>query len=428
MNPLKVFWHTEDFASSKRMISSPTFSRAAFYFAFGSALAILLGISISQILLGLATAALLFSGARLRLPPIWIPLALFLLGTVIALLLADNPAAGLPQIRKFYVFLMLPVVFSTIRSRLSVRWLFLGWGAIGAATAVWGMVQFAQKLRQAHGLGKSFYEYYTSERITGAMSHWMTFGGEEMFALLMLGSFLLFGPLRRFREIWIWCACAGLLLVALVLGETRSIWLATLAAGLYLLWFWKRTIVVLVPVVLALVIVAGPTSVRARFMSFFRPQKGVDSNQFRIVVWRTGLRMIEKHPWFGLGPEEPRVEFNDYIPSDIPRPLPEGWYGHLHNIYLEYAAERGIPTMLALMWLLAMVLLDFWRALRKLPPGPGDERFILRGAVAVVIATMVAGFFELNLGDSEVLTMFLTAVASGYTAIALAGDKEAAVG
>jgi O-antigen ligase len=99
----------------------------------------------------------------------------------------------------------------------------------------------------------------------------------------------------------------------------------------------------------------------------------------------------------------------------------------LHNIYLHYAAERGIPTMLVLMWLLITLLVDFWRALRKLPPGPSDERFILRGATAVVIATMVAGFFELNLGDSEVLTMFLVTIACGYTAIALAEKKEAPV-
>jgi O-antigen ligase len=140
------------------------------------------------------------------------------------------------------------------------------------------------------------------------------------------------------------------------------------------------------------------------------------------------MQMIKKHPWFGVGPEEVRLEFNDYVPADIPRPLPRGWYGHLHNIYLHYAAERGIPTMLVLMWLLAKVLYDFWRALRKLPPGPSDERFILRGATAVVIATLVAGFFELNLGDSEVLTMFLTTVACGFTAIALAEKKEAALG
>jgi len=408
--------------------SQPVLFRAAFYIAFGAAVSILLSIAVSQILLGLALAALLFSGAKLRLPPIWLPLVLFMAGTLIALALADHPAAGLPQIKKFYVFLMLPVVYSTIRDRVSVRWLFLSWGAVGAGTAVWGVVQFVHKMGQARTLGKNFYEYYTSERITGAMSHWMTFGGEEMFALLMLAAYLLFGAERSFRRLWPWFLCAGLLLAALVLGETRSIWLATLAAGLYLIWAWKRWVVGLIPALLALAVFAGPPSVKDRAFSFFKPRKEIDSNEFRLVTWRTGLRMIEKHPWFGIGPDGPSVEFNDYVPADIARPLPAGFYGHLHNIYLQYAADRGIPTMLLMVWLLLKVLFDFWRALRKLPPGPADERFVLRGATAVVIATMVAGFFEYNLGDSEVLTMFLVAIACGYTAVAPPERNGAAVG
>ena len=407
--------------------SQPVLFRCAFYFAFGSAVAILLSIAISQVLLGLAIAAVLLSGARFRIPRIWLPLALFLAGTLIALALADHPAEGLPQVRKFYVFLMLPIAFSTIRDRASMRWLFLAWGAVGAATAAWGIVQFAHKLAQAHALRENFYDYYTSERITGAMSHWMTFGGEEMFALLMLGAFIFFGPERTLRRLWPWLLCAALLLVTLVLGETRSIWLATLVAGVYLVWAWKRWVVALVPVLLVLAVVAGGSTVRERVASFTRPRKDIDSNEFRVVTWRTGMRMVEKHPWFGVGPEEVRLEFTDYVPADIPRPLPRGWYGHLHNIYLHYAAERGIPTMLALVWLLVQALVDFWRGLRKLPPGRGDARFILRGAISVVIATMVAGFFELNLGDSEVLTMFLVAIACGYAALEMAEKKAAAV-
>ena len=61
------------------------------------------------------------------------------------------------------------------------------------------------------------------------------------------------------------------------------------------------------------------------------------------------------------------------MPADVPRPLPIGWYGHLHNIYLQYAAERGIPTMLVLMWMLGQILFDFWRGLRVLPPGRGNR-------------------------------------------------------
>jgi hypothetical protein len=54
----------------------------------------------------------------------------------------------------------------------------------------------------------------------------------------------------------------------------------------------------------------------------------------------------------------------------------------------------------------ARILADFWRVAR--------ERFFLHGAIAVVIAVMIEGAFELNLGDSEVLAMFLTVVACGY--------------
>ena len=82
-------------------------------------------------------------------------------------------------------------------------------------------------------------------------------------------------------------------------------------------------------------------SVRTRFTSMFQPKREVDSNQHRIITWRTGLRMIEAHPWLGLGPEQVKVQFLNYVPADVPRPLPTGWYGHLHNIYLHYAAERG---------------------------------------------------------------------------------------
>jgi O-antigen ligase len=137
--------------------------------------------------------------------------------------------------------------------------------------------------------------------------------------------------------------------------------------------------------------------------------------------------MIKAHPIFGLGPEQVGVQFNRYVPSDIPRPLPEGWYGHLHNIYIHYAAERGVPTMLMLVWLLVKILFDFLVTIRRLPPGPSDARFLLHGAVAVVLAIMIAGVFELNLGDSEVLTMFLVAVGCGYAARDIVGKPSTVV-
>jgi O-antigen ligase len=399
----------------------PLLLRSARWLTFGSAAAIMFGIAPSQILLALSFAALLACGEKLRLPRIWLPLSLFLLGTVISLLLSGDPVSGLPQIRKFYVFLMLLVVFSLLRNLAMVRCLFLTWAGIGALTAVRGCVQFAGKVQEAHRLGRNFYEFYVGERITGFTSHWNTYSAEEMFSLIMLASFLFFAPAAK-KRLWVWLLCAALLALAIVLGETRGIWIAVAIALLYLIWFWRRWMVALAPVVMLAGYFAAPAAMQDRVNSIFKP-KGADSNQFRVVTWRTGMRMVERHPWFGLGPEGPKLHFDEYIPADIPRPLPSGWYGHLHNIYLHYAAERGIPTMLVLMWMLIQILVDFWRGLKTLPPGPSNQRFLLHGGIAAVLATMAEGFVELNLGDSEVLTMFLVVVACGYLAL----EKELAV-
>jgi O-antigen ligase len=395
--------------------SEPLLFRIARWLTFGSAVAILFSIAASETLLGLALAALLLSGGRMRLPRIWLPLGLFLLGTLISLALSPSPAAGLPQVRKIFVFTTLLVVFSTLRDIVVIRRLFLCWAGAGTLTALRGLVQFGHKVQEAHAQGRSFYEYYVAERITGFTSHWMTFGGEEMFALLMTTAFLFFACIARKRA-WLWLLCGFLMALALLLGFTRGIWLASAGAGIYLLWFWKRMLVLALPVALLLIALLAPASIRERFSSMLKPGK-VDSNQFRIVTLRTGLEMIRAHPWFGLGPEEVKLQFDRYVPPDIPRPLPEGWYGHLHNIYLQYAAERGIPTMLLMLWMLAQILWDCLRRVWRLPPGRSDLKFVLHGAVAVAIATMIAGCFEYNLGDSEVLIMFLVVVGCAYAAM-----------
>jgi putative inorganic carbon (hco3(-)) transporter len=73
-----------------------------------------------------------------------------------------------------------------------------------------------------------------------------------------------------------------------------------------------------------------------------------------------------------------------------------------------------------------MALWDFWRALRVLPPGRSDRRFLLQAGIACIIGTMVGGVFEKNLGDTEVLTMFLAIMCLGYLAAEPAADKPGA--
>lgn len=391
-------------------------SRAAVWLAFASAVSITVSIAVCEILLGLAIAVLLLSGEPMRLPRIKWAFALFMLGTVISLAFSGEAAHGLPQIRKFYLYIgVLLVVFSCLRDAKVVRWVFLTWACLGTLEALRGFMQFVGKVRAAHAAGLNLYDYYVSSRITGFTSHWNTYAAVEMFALLMLASFLFFAP-GAVKRLWLWIPMAALMAVAVLLSDTRGVWIATFAGGLYLVWYWKRKLILLVPVAAILVFLVSPHSIRQRFESIVEP-KQEDSNTFRIIAWRSGIRMIEAHPWLGLGPDGPKYHFMEYIPADVPRPLPSGFYEHVHNVYLQYAADRGIPTALVFLWILIQIPVDFWRGLRTLSPGRANRRFLLHGGIAVVLAAMVEGFVEVNLGDSEVLTMFLVVVACGYLAL-----------
>jgi putative inorganic carbon (HCO3(-)) transporter len=401
-------------------VSETLLLRSARWCAFGSAAAVLFSIAVSQILLAMSLAALLMSGARIRLPKIWLPMALWMLATVLSLALSDQPTAGLPAVRKFYVFFELLVVYSTFDLGWTRR-LFWAWAGIGAASAAWGGVQFVHRMGQAHQIGQPFYTYYmANERITGFMSHWNTFSAQMMFVLLFVVAFLLFADDVHGQAQWLAAACGAMAAIGMVLGFTRIIiFLACPAAVLYLVWWWRRWLVAVLPLAALAGVLVAPAPMKERFTSIFHPRKDVDSNDFRRVTFRTGLEMIKAHPWFGVGPERAKQEggrFDEYVPKDIPRPLPAGWYGHLHSIYIHYAAERGIPAVLVLVWMLAQMLFDFWRGTRALP-SRSDAKFVMHAAAAVVIAVMLEGLFEVNLGDSEVLGMFLAAVGCGYTAL-----------
>jgi putative inorganic carbon (hco3(-)) transporter len=385
-------------------------------------------IAASQIFLGTGVLLLLVFERKLAFPRIWIPLAGLFLWTILADVLSPDPWGGRAQIRKFFVFLFIPLVYGVFRRQFAKVYYLVGaWAVAATASGVWALVQYVVKYQQIRHSGEEFYVAYLRRRITGFESHWLTFGALQLSILLLLLAQWFFS--NRRMPTWAYAAI-GLFSATILLSWDRSIWVAAVPAVFYLTWFWRRRMTLALPVIALAAFLLAPSGVRERLLSLFRPHGETDSNRFRTVTLLTGWEMIKAHPWFGVGPEEIRRNFDRYVPASIQRPLPVGFYGHLHNIYVQYAAERGIPALLFLLWFAGWALWDCFRAALRAGRERSQERFVLHGVVAVIVAVMIGGLAEHNLGDSEVLMMFVSVVALGYAAVksqlsALSGQLSA---
>jgi putative inorganic carbon (hco3(-)) transporter len=403
-----------------RIAHLPWQEQAPLYLTIAAAVTAVVSIAASQILMGMALVAFLVSGRtvsgrKLRCPAVAAPLAAWIVLTLISLAASGHVRAGLPQVKKLYVFLMLFLAASAFRSMREIRALVLGWAVAAVASSAWGFEQFARKYRAAEVSHRDFYLTYIGSRITGFMDHWMTFSGEMMMALLLVGSLVLFSRKQRGTG-WL-IASVALIAAGLLAAETRSAWMGALAGGLYLLWFKRNWLAVALPLAVVVVLLISPFGVRERALSIFQPHTAVESGAFRALTRRVGWEMVKAHPLLGVGPEQVAPLFRSYVPADVPRPLPpDGYYGHLDNIYFQYAAERGVPALLALLWFLGRAVFDFAHGLRRLP-ADAEQRWMLHAALAVILAIMLSGYYELNLGDSEVLAMFLAVVGAGYAAL-----------
>jgi len=377
---------------------------APVYLAGAAAATTVVSIAASQVLLALAFVAILIARDKWRWPPGWPnvtwPVALWMAWTLVSLAASGHASGGMPQVKKFYVWLMLFVVFSALRSLKQVRILVMCWTAGVALSSLWGFWQFGYRYVTTPN---DFYYAYQSARITGFVDHWMTFSALSMITLMMLGALLFFS---RNHASFRWLIPAGVIIgLAFVLAYTKTMWVGAAGGALWLLW-WKNKWL------------AAPIPILAGVVLLFNPYHVLDRDQaHRAALREVGWEMIKAHPIVGVGPEQVGPQFLDYLPADIPRPVPTEWYyQHLHNIYFHFAAERGLPALAALLWFLGQSLFDFFRALRRLPDD-SEARWILHGAIASVIAILVSGWGEVNVGHSQVLEMFLAVIACGYIAI-----------
>lgn len=322
-----------------------------------------------------------------RMAPLLTPLgiyALWLVGSAFASFDPRTSVGGLSELFTLSAVLLAP---GLVRGEAQVRRLVDGLTAAAALLAAVGLASYLW------GYGD------IDRRIRGPFSHYMTFSGFLLICDLLLMVRLLGDPRGSggWRG-WRWAALV-VINVALLASYTRGAWVAVMVAVTVLLLVRApRLLLAYLPAGVLLVVLA-PVPLVSRMISIADLQD--PSNYDRLCMLEAGVTMVRERPLFGLGPEMVERRYPIYRSPSAPRfSVP-----HLHNSFLQLAAERGIPALLAYLamsWASLSAMYRGYRRDRREGGSRGARADLYLGGMLALLAFNVAGLFENNWGDTEV--------------------------
>lgn len=154
----------------------------------------------------------------------------------------------------------------------------------------------------------------------------------------------------------------GAVFICLILTFSRGAWLTLPAMVLVLgLVHQKRWLWLLLLLPLGLLFQQG---VLERLTSIFNPTD--TSSMMRLALWQSTLTMISDHPWLGIGWG---VYYQVYPLYDF-FVQGETIVCHAHNLYLNLAAEIGLPGLFTFLYLYISFVRQAYKTYKQEPQSP----------------------------------------------------------
>ncbi|MES1255495.1 MAG: O-antigen ligase family protein, partial [Acidobacteriota bacterium] len=193
---------------------------------------------------------------------------------------------------------------------------------------------------------------------------------------------------KKFSHRALAAASAALILHTTMLTNSRGALMGLLAVGGTALIILPKRPKYLIPFVLAAVLAVrftGP-ELAARYASAFVSGDSLDSSaESRLDLWADCLRVVQSAPVLGLGPWNWRAVSSSF-----------GWTQgkSAHSVWMETAAETGVPGVLALLSIFVLAGFKVWAISReRLTDANREEKAVAAGVILSLVGFVVSGQF-----------------------------------
>jgi O-antigen ligase len=131
----------------------------------------------------------------------------------------------------------------------------------------------------------------------------------------------------------------------------------------------------------------------------------LESVDSRLLVWQAAWQLWRHNPLLGVGPDGFFWSYPAYL---APGGMAESTLLHPHNVWLEIGAGWGV---LGLAWLLGIVIGWLWGALRMMRRGWREDRWLIAGLTAALIAGLAHAQVDAFLALPDLAGWLLVALA-----------------
>ncbi len=387
----------------------PTLDKVIYFSLFTFVAFSMFSISITQISFGIGTLAWLLkvqltnSWKKVRGTQVGITILCFILACIFAIFTSVDLENSLGQIKKLAQFSIFFWVANTVQNEKQRDLLF-------------AMVIITGAFAALYGISKVFgTEFNLLSRIQEAKIHSATFAGILMLTVLLsFGRFLFSKP----REYWV---LGNIVIVAfcLLFTLTRQAWLGFILGVSFLVYFWNKKFLLVVPVLIAGLFLLAPEAIKDRLHTFGNIKES--SFQSRISLWKGGWEIFKDHPVTGCG-----FKCVDAIHSQYPDP--SGWLGYfrgMHSNIFQLLVDTGVVGLGT--WLSIWIAYFFSLSKKWVQTNSGNTRSLIMGSSAAVLGFLMGGLFETSIYDSEVVMLLYFLMGLSLAEVKKAPEDEPAI-
>lgn len=331
-------------------------------------------------------------------------LILFLLVLLVSSVFSFARRASLTVWMMYFIFISFYfAIINTIKTREQLFGLLRLFVISGALVALYGVMQYVFGWTTTNAwIDEAMFEDDTM-RVFSTLANPNVLGEYLLLVIPVAAVFFLKDKAKSLSK-WVYLGITGLLLICLILTQSRGCWLGLLVSIAIFVTFYEGRWWAFIPLLLCILPFVIPQTVTERLSSIGNMNDS--STSYRVYIWMGTIGILRYYLAGGIGMGE--SAFGEVYPffsyNAIIAP-------HSHNTFLQLLVEGGIPALAAFIAVIAVCFKSAQSSIKAEPDRKEPVPAMILGLCAGITGFLFQSLFDYTFYNYRVMALFFMMLA-----------------